>query len=58
MRYYTFGVASPVGSLTRIGAEQGGRLVDLTAACAALFAHLQGCAYRLNLRTALLFAPD
>ena len=40
MRYYTFGVASPVGSLTRIGAEQGGRLVDLTAACAALFAHL------------------
>ena len=39
MRYYTFSIASPVGSLTRIGAEQDGRLVDLNAACAALFAH-------------------
>jgi len=25
---------------------------------AALFSHHQGCAYRLHLRTALLFAPD
>ena len=39
MRYYTFRVASPVGDLTRIGAERGGRLVDLNAACAALLAH-------------------
>jgi len=39
MRYYTFRVASPVGGLTRIGAERGGRLVDLNAACAALLAH-------------------
>ncbi len=39
MKYYTFSIASPVGALTRIGAGQGGRLVDLNAACAALFAH-------------------
>ena len=37
MRYYTFAVASPLGAVTRIGAEARGRLVDLTAACAALF---------------------
>ena len=40
MRYYTFRVATPVGGIDRIGAEQGGRLVDLNAACAALLAHL------------------
>ncbi|MCU0281195.1 MAG: fumarylacetoacetate hydrolase family protein [Acidimicrobiia bacterium] len=39
MRLYTFGVASPIGSQARIGAEAGGRLIDLNAACAALFAH-------------------
>ena len=37
MKYYTFAVASPLGAVTRIGAEAGGGLVDLTAACAALF---------------------
>jgi len=40
MKLYTFGVASPVGGLRRIGAESGGRLIDLNAAGAALFAHL------------------
>lgn len=39
MKYYTFRVASPVGGITRMGAERDGRLVDLNAACAALFAH-------------------
>lgn len=39
MRLYTFRVASPIGSHQRIGAEVGGRLIDLNAACAALFAH-------------------
>jgi 2-keto-4-pentenoate hydratase/2-oxohepta-3-ene-1,7-dioic acid hydratase in catechol pathway len=38
MRYYTFQVPSPVGPVTRIGAEQGGRLIDLNAACAAFLA--------------------
>jgi len=38
MRYYTFAVDSPLGAATRIGAETGGVLVDLTAACAAWFA--------------------
>jgi 2-keto-4-pentenoate hydratase/2-oxohepta-3-ene-1,7-dioic acid hydratase in catechol pathway len=37
MRYYTYRVASPIGSITRIGAELDGRLIDLNAACAALF---------------------
>jgi 2-keto-4-pentenoate hydratase/2-oxohepta-3-ene-1,7-dioic acid hydratase in catechol pathway len=37
MKCYTFAVASPLGVVTRIGAEAGGRLVDLTAASAALF---------------------
>jgi 2-keto-4-pentenoate hydratase/2-oxohepta-3-ene-1,7-dioic acid hydratase in catechol pathway len=39
MKLYTFRVASPIGGHTRIGAEAGGRLIDLNAACAALFAH-------------------
>ncbi len=38
MRYYTFAVASPLGPATRIGAEAGGRLIDLNAACAAVLA--------------------
>lgn len=38
MRYYTFAVPSPTGEALRIGAEAGGRLVDLTAACEVLFA--------------------
>ncbi len=38
MRYYTFAVDTPLGAATRIGAEAGGVLVDLTAACAAWFA--------------------
>ena len=37
MRYYTYRVASPLGGITRIGAEIEGRLIDLNAACAALF---------------------
>ena len=40
MKYYSFSIASPAGALNRIGAEQNGRLVDMTAAAAALFAHL------------------
>lgn len=38
MRYYTFAVVGPLGRAIRIGAEQGGRLVDLNAACAAFLA--------------------
>jgi 2-keto-4-pentenoate hydratase/2-oxohepta-3-ene-1,7-dioic acid hydratase in catechol pathway len=38
MRYYTYAVASPLGAITRIGAEVGGRLIDLNAACAAFLA--------------------
>lgn len=38
MRYYTFAVASPLGAVSRIGVEAGGRLFDLNAACAALLA--------------------
>ena len=34
MRYYTFRVAASTGPVTRIGAELGGELVDLTAAAA------------------------
>jgi 2-keto-4-pentenoate hydratase/2-oxohepta-3-ene-1,7-dioic acid hydratase in catechol pathway len=34
MRYYTFQVATPVGPMSRIGAERDGRVVDLTAAAA------------------------
>lgn len=41
MRYYTFQVASPTGTATRIGAELGGVVVDLTAA-AALALHERG----------------
>lgn len=37
MRYYTFSVGSPLGAARRIGAEAAGRLIDLNAACAALF---------------------
>jgi 2-keto-4-pentenoate hydratase/2-oxohepta-3-ene-1,7-dioic acid hydratase in catechol pathway len=37
MRYSTFQVATPAGPLTRIGATQGGKLVDLTAAAAFAF---------------------
>jgi len=40
MKYYTFRVATPVGGITRIGAEQDGRLADLNAATAALLTHL------------------
>lgn len=36
MRYYTFRVASPTGPIVRLGAEQEGRLVDLTAATTLL----------------------
>jgi 2-keto-4-pentenoate hydratase/2-oxohepta-3-ene-1,7-dioic acid hydratase in catechol pathway len=38
MRYYTYAVVGPLGWAVRIGAEQGGRLVDLNAACAAFLA--------------------
>ena len=38
MRYYTFAVVGPLGRALRIGAEQGGKLVDLNAACAAFLA--------------------
>ena len=36
MRYYTFSVVGPLGRAVRIGAEQGGKLVDLNAACAVM----------------------
>ena len=36
MRLYTFRVGSPVGPMQRIGAEAGGRLVDLNLAAALL----------------------
>ncbi len=38
MRYYTFSVPTPLRAVRRIGAEVAGRLIDLNAACAALFA--------------------
>jgi 2-keto-4-pentenoate hydratase/2-oxohepta-3-ene-1,7-dioic acid hydratase in catechol pathway len=38
MKYYTFAVATPLGQVVRIGAEQGDRVVDLNAACAAFLA--------------------
>ena len=41
MRYYTFQVASPTGPHTRIGAELGGAVADLTAG-AALALHERG----------------
>jgi len=37
MKLYTFRVASPLGPLERIGAEEEGRLVDLNAAAAFTF---------------------
>lgn len=37
MRLYTFRVATPLGPIVRIGAENGGRLVDLNAAAAFAF---------------------
>ncbi len=37
MRLYTFAVPSPLGDLTRIGAEADGTLVDLTAAATRYF---------------------
>ena len=37
MRYSTFQVPTPAGPLIRIGADLDGRLVDLTAAAAAVF---------------------
>jgi 2-keto-4-pentenoate hydratase/2-oxohepta-3-ene-1,7-dioic acid hydratase in catechol pathway len=37
MRLSTFQVGTPAGPLTRVGAELGGRLVDLTAAAAFAF---------------------
>jgi len=38
MRYYTFAVGGPLGRAVRVGAEQGGHLVDLSAACADFLA--------------------
>jgi len=38
MKYYTFAVAGPLGRVIRIGAERGGRLVDLNCATSALLA--------------------
>ena len=37
MKYYTYRVASPLGSITRMGAELDGRLIDLNAAAAFSF---------------------
>ncbi|NQV06237.1 fumarylacetoacetate hydrolase family protein [bacterium] len=38
MKYYTFAVATPLGTVSRIGAELDGRLVDLNSAAAFYFA--------------------